>query len=358
MTKKGKTSALQENEGVSEPETTNKRAIAAIKNKRRQLPSSDELVAGILAKDRTALSRAITLVESTNPEHLKKANAIIQQCLPYANASIRIGITGVPGVGKSTFIEAFGTYLTSKGKQIAVLAVDPSSTLSRGSILGDKTRMEDLVKNENAFIRPSPSGTSLGGVARKSRETIILCEAAGFDTILIETVGVGQSETAVHSMVDFFLLLKLAGAGDELQGIKRGIMEMADAIVINKADGDNLKNAKTAKLEFNRALHLYPPKESGWQPKVLLASAIENTGIPEVLQLIEGYLSLVKKNNFFDYSRNEQNKFWLLQTIEDRLKTDFYNNPSIKKELKHQLERIENGETTPFAAAELLLGLK
>ncbi|MBA6152740.1 methylmalonyl Co-A mutase-associated GTPase MeaB [Gelidibacter maritimus] len=358
MTKKGKTSALHENEGVSEPEATNKSAIAAIKNRRQKQPSVAELVKGILAQDRTALSRSITLVESTNPQHLKKANAIIQQCLPYANTSIRIGITGVPGVGKSTFIETFGTYLTSKGKQIAVLAVDPSSTVSRGSILGDKTRMEDLVKTDNAFIRPSPSGTSLGGVARKSREIIILCEAAGFDTILIETVGVGQSETAVHSMVDFFLLLKLAGAGDELQGIKRGIMEMADAIVINKADGDNLKNAKTAKVEFNRALHLYPPKDSGWQPKVLLASALKNEGIPEVWQLIEDYLKLVKENQFFNYTRNEQNKFWLLQTIEDRLKTDFYNNPSIKKELKHQLECIENGETTPFAAAELLLGLK
>lgn len=358
MTKKGKTSALQETEGVSESETTNKSAIAAIRNKRHKQPSAAELVRGIRDKNRTALSRAITLVESTNPQHLKMANEIIQQCLPYANKSIRIGITGVPGVGKSTFIETFGTYLTSKGRQIAVLAVDPSSSLSRGSILGDKTRMEALVKDDNAFIRPSPSGTSLGGVARKSRETIILCEAAGFDTILIETVGVGQSETAVHSMVDFFLLLKLAGAGDELQGIKRGIMEMADAIVINKADGDNLKNAKTAKVEFNRALHLYPPKNSGWQPKVLLASALENKGIPEVWQLIEDYLSLVKENHFFDHTRNEQNKFWLLQTIEDRLKTDFYNNPTIKKELKHQLERIENGETTPFAAAELLLGLK
>lgn len=358
MTKKGKTSALQENKGVSEHETTNKSAIAAIKKKRHKQPSVTELVNGILAQDRTALSRAITLVESTNPQHLKKANDIIQKCLPHANKSVRIGITGVPGVGKSTFIETFGTYLTSKGKQIAVLAVDPSSTLSKGSILGDKTRMEDLVKNDQAFIRPSPSGTSLGGVARKSRETIILCEAAGYDTILIETVGVGQSETAVHSMVDFFLLLKLAGAGDELQGIKRGIMEMADAIVINKADGDNLKNAKVAKVEFNRALHLYPPKESGWQPKVLLASALKNKGIPEVWKLIENYLDLVQGNNYFDYTRNQQNRFWLLQTIEDRLKTDFYSNPSIKEELKHQLQRIENGETTPFVAADFLLGLK
>lgn len=353
-----KSSALHESEGVSEPETTNKRAIEAIKNKRQTQPSAADLVKGILAKNLTALSRAITLVESTNPLHLKKANAIIQECMPYANNSVRIGITGVPGVGKSTFIETFGTYLTSQGKKVAVLAVDPSSTLSHGSILGDKTRMEDLVKDDNAFIRPSPSGTSLGGVARKSRETIILCEAAGFDTILIETVGVGQSETAVHSMVDFFLLLKLSGAGDELQGIKRGIMEMADAIVINKADGDNLKPAKTAKVEFNRALHLYPPKESGWQPKVLLASALKNEGIPEVWELIETYLELSKESHFFDHNRNEQNKFWLLQTIEDRLKSDFYNNPTIKAELQIQLQHIENGTTSPFAAAEVLLKLK
>lgn len=355
MSKKKQSSALFEQEGVSEPETTNKEAVESIKKKRQTQPSADELVKDILKGNMTALSRAITLVESTNIDHHQKANDIIQQCLAYANNSIRIGITGVPGVGKSTFIETFGTYLTSKGKKVAVLAVDPSSSLSRGSILGDKTRMEDLVKDDNAFIRPSPSGTSLGGVARKSRETIILCEAAGFDTILIETVGVGQSETAVHSMVDFFLLLKLAGAGDELQGIKRGIMEMADAIVINKADGDNLKNAKIAKLEFNRALHLYPAKESGWQPKVLLASALMNEGIPEVWDLIENYLTLSKQNNFFEHNRNEQNKFWLLQTIDDRLKSDFYNHPSIKKELQHQLQLIEEGKTTPFAAAELLL---
>ena len=219
-----------------------------------------------------ALSRAITLIESTNSKHLEKANEVINGCLPHANKSIRIGITGVPGVGKSTFIEAFGKHLTGLGKKVAVLAIDPSSTLSHGSILGDKTRMEELVKDENAFIRPSASGESLGGVARKTREAIILCEACGFDTIIIETVGVGQSETAVHSMVDFFLLLKIAGAGDELQGIKRGIMEMADAVVINKADGDNIQKAKIAKVEFNRALHFFPPKNSGWQPKVTTCS--------------------------------------------------------------------------------------
>ena len=358
MTKKNKTSALHELKGVFQKDTTNRDAIKTIKTKRQAQPSADELVSEILEGNMTALSRAITLVESTNAEHAQKANDIIQKCLPHANNSARIGITGVPGVGKSTFIESFGTHLTNLGKKVAVLAVDPSSTLSKGSILGDKTRMEDLVKNDNAFIRPSPSGTSLGGVARKSRETVILCEAAGFDTILIETVGVGQSETAVHSMVDFFLLLKLAGAGDELQGIKRGIMEMADAIVINKADGDNLKNAKSAKVEFNRALHLYPAKDSGWQPKVLLASALKNEGISEIWELIESFLQHTRKNHFFEEKRKEQNKYWLLQTIENRLTSDFYNNAIIKKELTNQLKAIENGETTPFVAAEFLLNLK
>ena len=226
----------------------------------RSLPSIENLQTGILQGDRALLARAITLIESTNRKHQKIANEIIVQCLPHASQSVRIGITGVPGVGKSTFIEAFGKHLTSQGKKIAVLAVDPSSTVNKGSILGDKTRMEQLVTDENAFIRPSPSGSTLGGVARKTRETIVLCEAAGFDTIIIETVGVGQSETMVHSMVDFFLLLKLAGAGDELQGIKRGIIEMADAIVINKADSGNEKNTKIARTEFARALRLYPVK--------------------------------------------------------------------------------------------------
>ncbi|OUR95547.1 ATPase/protein kinase [Flavobacteriales bacterium 34_180_T64] len=358
MAKKGKTSALHEQEGVSEPEITSSESIQHIKEKRQKQPSAQDLVADILKGDIIALSRAITLTESANPNHLKKANAIITACLPHANTSVRVGITGVPGVGKSTFIEAFGNYLTTLNRKVAVLAVDPSSSLSKGSILGDKTRMEDLVKNKNAFIRPSPSGNSLGGVARKTRESIILCEAAGFDTIIIETVGVGQSETVVHSMVDFFLLLKLAGAGDELQGIKRGIIEMADAIAINKADGDNLKPAKLAKVEFNKALHLYPPKESEWQPKVTLCSALENEGISETWQLIEAYLELTKSNNFFQHKRNNQNKYWLLQTVEDRLKSDFYNSTEIKKELKIQLQRIEEGKTTPFVAAEYLLRLK
>jgi LAO/AO transport system kinase len=359
LAKKDKTykSALHEKEGVNSSESLSAFSAETIKTKRKKQPSAEDLVSGITSGNITDLSRAITLVESTNIEHTNKANQVITACLPFANKAVRIGITGVPGVGKSTFIEAFGTHLTSLGKKVAVLAVDPSSSLSRGSILGDKTRMEDLVKDKNAFIRPSPSGNSLGGVARKTRETIILCEAAGFDTIIIETVGVGQSETAVHSMVDFFLLLKLAGAGDELQGIKRGIIEMADAIVINKADGENLKAAKTAKVEFNRALHLYPEKESGWSPKVSLCSALHQDGISEVWEMISDYIDTTQANHYFQTNRNNQNKFWLLQTIEERLKSNFYNSAKIKTELASQIKRVEAGKTTPFAAAEYLLKL-
>jgi len=351
-------SNLKEKKGISTSEITNPFAIKNIKAKRQMAPSAENLSDGIIAGDITALSRAITLIESSNASHLEKANAVIKNCLPHANQSIRIGITGVPGVGKSTFIETFGHVLTSLGKKVAVLAIDPSSSITKGSILGDKTRMENLVKNQNAYIRPSSTGTSLGGVARKTRESIILCEAAGFDTIIIETVGVGQSEIAVHSMVDFFLLLKLPGAGDELQGIKRGIMEMADAIAINKADGDNVKQAKLAQIEFKRALHLYPEKASGWEPKVTLCSALKNEGIIELWKLIEDFLKFTKSNHFFENNRKEQNKFWLLQTIEERLKSDFFNSPKIKKEFDIQLKQIEAGKTTPFAAAEYLLGLK
>ncbi|ETN96039.1 methylmalonyl-CoA mutase metallochaperone MeaB [Zhouia amylolytica] len=354
MTKPKKKSALSEKEGVSNPENISDNSISKLKHKRKKQPTPEELSAAIISGDKVALSRAITLIESTNPDHTQKANKIIEACLPYANNSVRLGITGVPGVGKSTFIESFGSYLTTKGKKVAVLAVDPSSSISKGSILGDKTRMEELVKNENAFIRPSPSGDSLGGVARKTRETIILCEACGFDTIIIETVGVGQSETAVHSMVDFFLLLKLAGAGDELQGIKRGIMEMADAILINKADGDNIGRAKQAKIEFTRALHLYPPKENGWIPKVLTASAIENKGIEKTWQLIVKFINHSQSNDSFNRKRAQQNKQWLLQTINERLKSSFYNHPTIKERLKNQLDLLENNKVSPFAAAEYL----
>jgi len=351
-------SALKENQGVSQPEIVSNSSISNIQKKRKQVLKPEQLVDGILKGNITALSQAITLVESKNKNHIKRANAILKACLPHSNNSIRIGITGVPGVGKSTFIEAFGSHLTTLNKKVAVLAVDPSSSITKGSILGDKTRMEALVKNENAFIRPSASGNSLGGVARKTRETIILCEAAGFDTIIIETVGVGQSETAVHSMVDFFLLLKLAGAGDELQGIKRGIIEMADTIAINKTDGDNLKNAKLAKVEFNRALHMYPEKASNWQPKVVTCSAVNNTGIDELWAIINNYFSLTSKNNYFKEKRTAQNKYWLLQTIEEQLKREFFSSETIKKELEKQMQLLEKNKTTPFAAADFLLGLK
>ena len=353
-----KQSALQEKQGVSHPESTNSLSAEKIKLNRAKRNSVEEFVSKILEGNITFLSKAITLVESTNVNHQKKANKILERCLPYANNSIRIGITGVPGVGKSTFIEAFGKHLTNQGKKVAVLAVDPSSSVNKGSILGDKTRMEQLVTDKNAFIRPSPSGTSLGGVAQKTRESIILCEAAGFDTIIIETVGVGQSETVVHSMVDFFLLLKLAGAGDELQGIKRGIIEMADAIVINKADGENERNAKIAKVEFNRALHLYPLKNSKWQPKVITASALKNVGIDKIDDMIVDYVSITKENNYFYDKRNYQNKYWLLSTIEQQLKANFYNNPDIKIALEKEISNLENGKTTPFNAAKKLLDLK
>ena len=353
--KKTKHSALHEKEGIPPPQIVNSIAVEQVQQSRKILPSSQELVNGILSKDISALSRAITLVESTNANHLAKANKVINACLPHANKSVRIGITGVPGVGKSTFIEAFGKHLTSLGKKVAVLAVDPSSTISHGSILGDKTRMEELVKDKNAYIRPSASGETLGGVARKTRETIILCEAAGFDTILIETVGVGQSETAVHSMVDFFLLLKIAGAGDELQGIKRGIMEMADAIVINKADGDNIKKAQFAKMEFNRALHLFPAKKSGWSTTTSTCSAITHEGITEVWETIEKFLDLTKNNNFFFEKRKEQNQYWMLETINEQLKLDFYNHPEIQKLLDSTKKAVSTDEISPFAAAQLLL---
>lgn len=349
--------ALQEKKGVSNQESTSEHAISNLKKKRQKHPSAAALLEGILNGNTAALSRGITLIESHNIAHKAKANRLIESCLGHQKPSVRIGITGVPGVGKSTFIETLGTYLTTLGKKVAVLAVDPSSSLSKGSILGDKTRMDGLVKNPNAFIRPSAAGDSLGGVARHTREAITLCETAGYDVILIETVGVGQSETAVHSMVDFFLLLKIAGAGDELQGIKRGIIEMADAIIINKADGDNLTAAKLAKEEFNRALHFYPAKASGWTPRVVLCSAAENTGIDTAWNLITDCIDHTNKVGYFSKKRQEQNTFWLLQSIENQLKDQFFQDETIAKELKIQLELIAKNKRSPFAAAEYLLNL-
>ena len=350
-----KKSALSEIDGIEQPDTLSIVVVKQIQKLRKKQPSANELIDGILNHDKVALSRAITLVESTNPEHLSKANEVINGCLPSANKSVRIGITGVPGVGKSTFIEAFGKHLTSLGKKVAVLAVDPSSTISHGSILGDKTRMEELVKDENAFIRPSASGETLGGVAGKTRESIRLFYACVFDTIIIETVGVGQSETAVHSMVDFFLLLKISGAGDELQGIKRGIMEMADAIVINKADGDNINKAKLAKTEFNRALHLFPAKKSGWIPTASTCSSYTKEGINEVWNTISDYLELAKSNNYFQEKRKDQNQFWMMETINEQLKSNFYNHPEIIELIEQNKKAVQNDEMSPFAAAIELL---
>lgn len=350
-------SALTENKGIEQPAATNTSAISQFQARRKKRSSTAEIIAKIIQQDKVALSQAITLVESLNQEHHKQAEEIIQGCLPYANKSIRIGITGVPGVGKSTFIEAFGKLLTDLGKKVAVLAIDPSSSITKGSILGDKTRMEELVREENAFIRPSASGDSLGGVARKTRESIILCEACGFDTILVETVGVGQSETAVQSMVDFFLLLNLAGAGDELQGIKRGIMEMADMVVINKADGENIDKARIAKLDYNRAIHLFPKKASNWTPKVRTCSAIEKRGIQEIWNFIEEYKTLTQENNYFQTRRNEQNQYWMMETINEHILMQFYNLQDIKTEIALNKKAVLNSEISPFAAAHKILNL-
>ncbi|MFO7744351.1 MAG: methylmalonyl Co-A mutase-associated GTPase MeaB [Psychroflexus sp.] len=351
---KNKKSALQETK--SDPSINlSKTSAEKIKALRRKSKDITKLTEGILSGNKTDLSQAITLIESQSKRHTEDIKTIISSCLPHSSKSLRIGITGVPGVGKSTFIEQLGLLLVDRGHKVAVLAVDPSSSVTRGSILGDKTRMEKLVQHPNAYIRPTASGESLGGVARKTRESILLCEAAGYDILLIETVGVGQSETAVHSMTDFFLLLKLAGAGDELQGIKRGIIEMADAIVINKADGENVKAAKKAKVEFNRALHMYPSKSNGWVPKVKLASALKNEGIDKVWDMLTDYFEKAKKNNYFEKKRADQNKFWLTQTIEDSLKKEFYQNEVIKSEFPKILQKIHNNNLSPFEAAEYLL---
>ena len=319
--------------------------------------STTEIIEGIFSNNIAIVSKAITIIESTKPEHRSIADKIIEGCISKNHDTTRIGITGVPGAGKSTFIEQFGNLLTGLGKKVAVLTVDPSSSRTKGSILGDKTRMQELVKNPNAYIRPSASGSSLGGVTRKTRESIVILEAAGFDIILIETIGVGQSETAVHDMVDFFLLLKLAGAGDELQGIKRGIIEMADSIVINKSDGNNVQNAAQAKMEFARALHMFPPKENGWSPEVLTCSALENRGLEEIWKLIFNYCQTMKETGYFNKNRQQQNENWLIQYLEQELLSKFYQNPKTKKLLPLLKEEVINGNTSPFSAAEKLLNL-
>ncbi|MEI7983581.1 MAG: methylmalonyl Co-A mutase-associated GTPase MeaB [Bacteroidota bacterium] len=378
-------SALIVMDGIEQPQPINPDLVRKLKTRKIKHLSVADYTVGIISGNRTLLSQAITLVESSLTKDQEKAQEIIAACLkerwktgarsqePEADrqssqnicypasgiqhpaSSIRIGITGVPGVGKSTFIEALGKYLTAKGHKLAVLAIDPSSSRSKGSILGDKTRMEELAVDSNAFIRPSPSAGSLGGVARKTRETIVLCEAAGFDVIFVETVGVGQSEITVHGMVDFFLLLMLAGAGDELQGIKRGIMEMADAIVINKADGDNLDKARMARIEYANALHLFPPPESGWIPTVDLCSARTKTGITEVWKIILEHREITTRSGYFVHRRREQNLKVFHETIEEGLKHHFFARREITYKMEKMEQEIRAGCLNPYTAARELL---
>jgi LAO/AO transport system kinase len=355
MAQKKKKSALSVSVGVAQPSSVNERALEQIKRSRKHPADPGILFTGIRNGNRTALSQAITLVESALPEHHETAQVLIRQCLPFAGKSLRLGITGVPGAGKSTFIESFGNYLTRSGHKIAVLAIDPSSERSGGSILGDKTRMETLAGADNAFIRPSPSGGTLGGVARKTRESIILCEAAGYDTIIVETVGVGQSETTVHSMVDFFMVLMIPGAGDELQGMKRGIMEMADAIVINKADGDNVEPARRAKTEYTNALHLFPLPPSGWAPQVITCSAVEGIGVKEAWKMVRDYKDHAMQNGFFNKRRSEQSSYWMYQTLNEGLKLKFFNNPDVREKLRELEKMMVNDQISSFAAAAELL---
>ena len=325
--------------------------------RRKRALSTDEYVEGILAGNITTLSQAITLVESANPAHYAQAQEIIERCLPHAGHSVRIGITGVPGAGKSTFIEAVGNMVTSLRHKLAVLAIDPSSERSGGSILGDKTRMESICHNPDVFIRPSPSAGSLGGVARKTRETIVLCEAPGFDVIFIETLGVGQSETAVHSMVDMFMLLQISGAGDELQGIKRGIMEMADTMVITKADGENVRKAELARTQFQGALRLFPLPESGWRPKVYTCSAVAGTGLEEVWKGVEEFLDHIHANGYFQHNRNRQNKYWMYETINEALRGSFYRDPAVEARIGEYEKRVLEDRISSFVAAKELLEL-
>lgn len=346
-------SALKVATGVIKPEVVN----PYYKRKQRSVLTTSQYIDGILSRDISILGQAITLVESVLPEHNHQSQEIIERCLPYTGNSTRIGITGVPGAGKSTFIEAIGNKITAMGHRLAVLAIDPSSERSKGSILGDKTRMETLVRNNDAFIRPSPSAGSLGGVARKTRETVILCEAAGFDTIFIETVGVGQSETMVHSMVDIFLMLQISGAGDELQGIKRGIMEMADVVAITKADGDNKIRADLTRRHFVNALHLFPMPKSGYRPQVLTCSSTENEGIMEVWGAITNYVNATRSNEYFHSNRREQEIYRMYETINEELKMRFYNDNRVEENINRVKHLIEDKKLSAYIAAKELIGI-
>ena len=331
--------------------------INKIKLRSKSEVKPQQIADAVLEGDINALSNAITLVESHREEDIKASADLLRLLLPHSGKSIRIGITGMPGAGKSTFIEALGMYLIQLGKKVAVLAVDPSSEQGKGSILGDKTRMNDLASHPESFIRPSPSSGIQGGVARKTRESIFLCEAAGFDTILIETVGVGQSETAVKSMVDLFMLISIAGAGDELQGIKRGIMEMADLVVVNKADGDNVSKSTAARMDIQRALHLFPATDSGWIPKSLLCSSIERTGLKEIWDTVLSFESQLQFNGYFEEHRKEQSTWWLKESIQDMLLSDFNEHPEVDKQ-KHVYEnQVQSGEISVSEAAENLISL-
>jgi LAO/AO transport system kinase len=343
--------------GVEQPDTLNMSAISKLKSGKFADITIHEYIEGILHGNRMLLSRAITMVESSLSRHHILARQILDKCLPHSGNSIRIGITGIPGVGKSTFIEALGSSLIKQGKKVAVLAVDPSSSKSKGSILGDKTRMSKLAVEENAFIRPSPSAGTLGGVARKTRETILLCEAAGYDTILIETVGVGQSETTVHSMVDFFLVLMLPGTGDELQGIKRGIMELADMIVLHKSDDHPIEKIKLAERILLNALHFFPPNESGWIPKVQHCSSLNLTGISDIWDIITEYKQHTLSNGYFDQNRKDQAKFWLFETINNELLRSFSSDKRIHSRMKLLEQEVLSNKISPFIAAQELLNI-
>jgi LAO/AO transport system kinase len=343
------------NEGVSLPPNINPEILKSRKRAKRKIYSADEFVDGILSGNRTILSQAITLTESRLPDHYDIAQEIIGKCLPFSARSIRIGITGVPGAGKSTFIDAFGMVVLEEGRRLAVLTIDPSSGKTRGSILGDKTRMERLSVHPHAFIRPSPSAGTLGGVARKTRETIILCEAAGFDTILVETVGVGQSETAIHTMVDFFLLLMLAGAGDELQGIKRGIMELADAIVITKADGENKAAVERTQSMFRNAIAMFPSSGSGWKPEVLTCSSHENRGITEIWKNIRDYIEFTVKTGYLEERRKHQAVERMHDTITEYLSKSFYSNKDVRLLIPEIEKQLYNSSVTSYNAALRLI---
>jgi len=349
---KSNDSALRVQPGTSTP------APPPISARRRRRLSRQEYIDGLVAGDRKVLAQAITLVESKRDDDAALARDILEACLPRTGTSIRVGITGVPGAGKSSLIETLGLHLIrERGQRVAVLAVDPSSQISGGSILGDKTRMESLAVDENAFIRPSPSGGSLGGVARRTRETMLLCEAAGYANIIVETVGVGQSETAVRSMVDFFMLLSLTGAGDELQAMKRGVMEMADVVAINKADGDNLRRAEMARADLEHGLHLFPPPATGWRPSAVMCSARTGSGVSELWDLVLEHRRQLQTSGWLERIRRDQVKTWMYDIIRQELQRRFRQHPLVGERLPQLEADVVEGRTSSFRAAQLLLDL-